>query len=53
MGAARQGSDAAAGVGNIAKCQKEHTCIFVLQASVEILSRLLRIPERLQKALAI
>jgi hypothetical protein len=48
VGIARHGSDAAAGVGNIAKRQKECPGVFVLQAGVEILSRLVRIPERLQ-----
>jgi hypothetical protein len=48
MGIAGQGSDATAGVGNIAKGQKEYPGVFVLQASVQILSRLVRIPERLQ-----
>jgi hypothetical protein len=48
VGIARQGSDAAAGVGNIAKRQKKYPGVFVLQASVQILSRLVRILERLQ-----
>jgi hypothetical protein len=48
VGIAGHGPDAAAGVGNIAKRQKEYTGVFVLQASIQILSRLVRILERLQ-----
>jgi hypothetical protein len=48
VGIARHGSDAAAGVGNVAKRQKEYPGVFVLQASIQILSRLVRTPERLQ-----
>jgi hypothetical protein len=45
VGSARQGSDAAVGVCNIAKRQEEHMRVFVPQTSVEILSRLFRILE--------
>jgi hypothetical protein len=45
VGILRQGPDAAAGVGNIAKSQKEHTRVVVLQAGVEIPYRLVRILE--------
>jgi hypothetical protein len=48
VGIARHDSDAPAGVGNIAKRQKEYPGVFVLQASIQILSRLVRILERLQ-----
>jgi hypothetical protein len=41
------------GFGNITKRQEEHVRVFVLQASVEILSRLVRVPERFQQALPI
>jgi hypothetical protein len=47
VGSSGQGSDAAAGVGNIAKRQKEYPGVFVLQAGVQILSRRVGIPERL------
>jgi hypothetical protein len=53
VGRARQGSDAAVGFCNVAKREKEHTRVFVLQASVEILNRLVWIPERFQQAFPI
>jgi len=53
MGSARQVSNASLGLCNIAKRQKKHTRVPILQASVEILGRLIRLPERLQQALPV
>src|SRR5450759_2331948 len=53
VGIARQCPDAAVGVCDIAQREKEHMGVFILQASVEILSRLVRILERFQETLPI
>jgi hypothetical protein len=53
VGVARDGSDTAVGVGDIPKGQKKHMLVFVLQASIEILGRLVRILERIEQALPI
>lgn len=49
MGIAREGSDSAVSIGDIAKSQKKHARIFVLKASVQIVSRVIRVPQRFLK----
>jgi hypothetical protein len=40
-------------IGDIAKSEKKHTVVFVLDASVQIVSSLVRIPKRFQEAFTI
>jgi hypothetical protein len=52
-GIARHGPDSAMGIGEVTKSQKKHARVFVLEASVQIVSGLFRVPERFQKTLTI
>jgi hypothetical protein len=45
MGIARKCPDAAPRLGNVAKGQEEYAGVVVFEASVEIMSRLVRIPK--------